>query len=585
MPLWFMRKDSISLKVLDGLGTAVTKKEFIPNQTHEVIGTNSILDLVFDIDSLSKNINFLGSISLEARSGDRKIEIDPYYTIGESQNAYGVDSRPIKEIADYFMRLVVTADNVDQNLDRYLQLHGVLVDHRQVDEVKRRIRIAISWLNGRTGTLKGDDLDLIADVVEVLSDRHKSKIVLQNLGYNTAVNDASSALNLALTQTNFGTISHGQVIQSFYYRNTQQDTAWLSTQANVKRLSIQYEELIREIIMLHKLLIAIARSDDKTIKAFLNFTYLTITDFKALTRELDSHVAIIKDYTRFDSYVNSEKMSEIDYKFSSIRYLISMFINSGGTVLNLGALVKPEDFRSENERSMKNLFLEDDNTPKESLNLGNKKAYEFLRNLLAAEAGKTIFSNLIRGRIDVARAKIQDGEDLEIFMVWRNTAKNDTTSQYISTNALRLPLAKFSVRKIGWHLELAESALLIHRIDEEKLGSDYPISPSNFKPTAGASMLWTYHNTFRIKEEAKLKGLIKTIKWLEPSFGINVAYLDFRTDRDVEFGAGPVIGVFRNRMFFNAGYNFSVNGESPFYMGIGFSFLNIFQRIKDNEGK
>jgi len=152
-----------------------------------------------------------------------------------------------------------------------------------------------------------------------------------------------------------------------------------------------------------------------------------------------------------------------------------------------------------------------------------------------------------------------------------------------------LATAKFLVKKTRWHLDVSESALLIHRIDEELLRLGYPISPSNFKPTAGANMLWSYYNPYRtterIKPRGKYKGqyrqydFLKFLHWLEPSFGINVSYLDFRTDRDFEFGAGPVMGLFQNRIFLTTGYNFSVNGESPFYMGIGFSFSNIYKRI------
>lgn len=87
------------------------------------------------------------------------------------------------------------------------------------------------------------------------------------------------------------------------------------------------------------------------------------------------------------------------------------------------------------------------------------------------------------------------------------------------------------------------------------------------------------------KDQLKEYGFLKFLHWLEPSFGINVSYLDFRTDRDFEFGAGPIMGLFQNRIFLTTGYNFNVNGESPFYMGIGFSFSNIYKRINksDNE--
>ena len=227
-------------------------------------------------------------------------------------------------------------------------------------------------------------------------------------------------------------------------------------------------------------------------------------------------------------------------------------------------------------------------------------AYNTIRDEFALHAGQEIFKRLVYATIDLSKANIKDGDELLISVVWINSDGNVKSSTNDKTNAVHLATAKFVIQKVGWQVDFPESFLLIHRMDEDNLRADYPLSPSNFKPTAGASMLWTYYNPHRTaarikrnywlvakKNRGQLKeyGFVKFLHWLEPSFGVNVSFNDFRTDRDIEFGAGPIIGFFRNQIFATVGYNLSVNGESPFYTGIGFSFSKVYDRIKENAAK
>jgi len=65
----------------------------------------------------------------------------------------------------------------------------------------------------------------------------------------------------------------------------------------------------------------------------------------------------------------------------------------------------------------------------------------------------------------------------------------------------------------------------------------------------------------------------------EPSLGINISYLDFDTEKDIEIGAGTSIGLFNNLIQFTVGYNLNVE-RNNIYWGIGFSFINIAEKIK-----
>ncbi|MBA4053134.1 MAG: hypothetical protein C0490_00325 [Marivirga sp.] len=588
--LWCMRKDTITVPLFDRSGKKINEYAmpgFIPYQKWKVLSTTSEIEIMFDIDSLSKNIEIYGSISLAARSGDRKIEIVPYYQIGESQNSYGVDSRPIKEIADYFLRLVTVADSSKIKYQEYNKLFNDLINDDLVLEVKDVIQSAISSLAGRkddelvnSPSFRQDEIS-ISKIATLLSDKHPNKSKLQNSTYRT-VGELRTLLNEARQNTNFTTVSAEGLFNPYYYSRElpEKQGDIEKREHSITRLTKLYEEYFNEISNLQMLLSSIAKSDDNTIKAFLNFTLLTITDFREMVKTLGTLTKTIKKYPTLDSYIRSNEPDNLAYALRGVNIIVNRFRDSG----DLRSLLKylPENTLSD---TLYQKALTGKRTYIDLLN--NREAYKALRDILAEEAGRMIFSNLVRGKIDIKKSKIQDNEELEIFLIWNKSPKEVDSLRVKDLPAVNLsmPLAKFLIKKVGWHLDIAESALLIHRIDEEKLGTDYPISPSNFKPTAGASMLWSYYNTFRVKDNSRLKGLVRTIHWLEPSFGINVSYLDFRTDRDVEFGAGPVIGLFQNRIFFVGGYNFSVTGESPFYMGIGFSFLNIFQRIKDNEGK
>ena len=42
----------------------------------------------------------------------------------------------------------------------------------------------------------------------------------------------------------------------------------------------------------------------------------------------------------------------------------------------------------------------------------------------------------------------------------------------------------------------------------------------------------------------------------------------------------PTSGLWRNKVFLTGGYNLSVDGQSPYYMGLGFSFSNVYSVIE-----
>jgi hypothetical protein len=138
--------------------------------------------------------------------------------------------------------------------------------------------------------------------------------------------------------------------------------------------------------------------------------------------------------------------------------------------------------------------------------------------------------------------------------------------------AIRFTLAELEVEEFGWQRGVIDSFLLVKRLDEPEGDT---LSPSNFKGAPGASLLWRNR---RRPDKARFANRI-----FDVSFGFNVSYLDFDTEKDIEVGAGPVFGFADDQIVVSAGWN--LNGDSKrFYVGVGFSFAKIKEKY-DERGK
>lgn len=195
--------------------------------------------------------------------------------------------------------------------------------------------------------------------------------------------------------------------------------------------------------------------------------------------------------------------------------------------------------------------------------------YKQIQRKIAELAGERLFGRMLYATIDLQKSEIQDGDQLEIFVMWYNINGGNSET---ANDGVRLATAKFQVVQSGWSLNAAESALLINRLKESFVTQD--VAESNYKPAAGASLLWSY------RTDKRGDAFSRTFKWLEPSIGLNVSYVDFDLTKDFEIGVGPILGLWQNKVFMTGGKNLRVGGKSPFYFGVGFSFLNLFQTIK-----
>lgn len=264
----------------------------------------------------------------------------------------------------------------------------------------------------------------------------------------------------------------------------------------------------------------------------------------------------------------------------------------------------------------------------------NQKDFQYLKETLAKKAGEILFKHLWFATIDLgkadaeAKSKIDGRQVLQIYLLWsekdNNNSRKDSINKSIgiilkSGNAspkskeslskpVELNLASFKIKKIGWEASVSASPMLIYRFNENLVRSDV-LNSTQFYPAAGTVLRIGYHNDKRIyprrssvykfleppKRKAdradlykvrykKVNPLVRTMKSLEPSFGVHVSLLDFyRTEEanPVEFGLGLSLGLFQDRISFLGGYNLNVQREQPWYMGIGFDFVDIFNSKQD----
>ncbi len=610
-PIWWLVKEKDQLKKDQYSATTNIRYQFYPRQLHTVISDESILEIRFDNEALAKNIDFHGSISVIAKSGEKKIEVAPYSVIGEQKKEFGVDAMPIKEIADYFLRLIIESsrlnyqfNEIDQGREKIRKSEpfetSKTVNPDQLQELRFTLARAISILKS---SVPFDSIRLNLPIYGYPLD-HPLVVALKNL---SAFFPNDGDLLIILNQMILKDESVKQITNTsvplLTYKNLMEYSKKIQTVDKNKELTkevegraiiargttslefkkdwkISIKEAKNTSLLCIELLKRIDQSNDQTINAFLSFTTLTITDFN----DMISQSAKLKPEMNVDVEISDNDDDDENKLLSKIRDCENIFRRFRGSSVLFNNLIS-------------NIGYDLIGNPKQEIErlLKSEESYNRIRDAFAIEAGREIFKTMVYATIDLSKANLVDGSQLDIAVVWFNSeGQHGVGKDGSPKTGTELWTASFIVKKVGWHFDFSESAVLIQRIGENRLRggtapNNYPLSPSNFKPTAGANMLWSFYNPHRTllrKKTGRESGFLKVIHWLEPSFGLNVSYLDFRTDRDVEFGAGPIMGFFQNRIFFIPwGYNFSVDGESPTYLGIGFSFSNVFNKIQTNLGK
>lgn len=643
-PLWWLEKksdDLIKLKYPEydyWVKNRYTK--FYPVQKHKVIDEKSVLEIRFDQEILAHNIDFYGNISLKAKINNNSIEVNPYSVIGEQQKSYGVNSRPIKEIASYFIDLMIKANSVINLYNTHLKnfyhnrsnqkseeeilillkdeltrkkslLTNVSNDFRQLripqEFMTEQLKKALDTLNiDAESTIEAIEIavnensEVSNEFKKVIEKFYKEYADFQLFGTELWFDESvyshiqTGEIKEWLNNFNRGITSLNRLqsvlekIRIIEEREKDKYDKYLQQQIVADSVVIRYSEInnynkyINGISLCIKYMDYFKSSGDESMKAFLSLSHITQIEFDNLYQELEYNFdqiekqgLNIKDFFSKKDNIsfteNNIRVEKINHTLNEIKESIKSVIDEELKTL-LKSRLNYETYYLNTESQVDYLPYSHDlsNIPKHIFQTiqEDPKIYLKFQENISLRAGRELFNRMLYATIDLEKAGAKDGDVIEIKVMWYNIDPNTPNAE----EGIELSTAKFIIKKTGWHLDASESVLLIDRFKENLVTTN--VSPSNFKPTAGASLLWSYHNDYRGKK------VMKFFKWLEPSFGLNVAYLDFTTTETFEIGAGPIVGLWNNRIFFTSGYNFSIEGQSPFYMGIGFSFSNIISKMK-----
>ncbi len=223
-----------------------------------------------------------------------------------------------------------------------------------------------------------------------------------------------------------------------------------------------------------------------------------------------------------------------------------------GTFIN--KVLFNNEYSDEKEETIKNALIK--NKPK-------------LVDSTSIKASEIIYRNLDYATINLKKERAKEGDYLYLYVVLEENTNPSPNSKIIKKI---LPIGSYELRNTRWQVKVADSFLLINRINQPdaSLSENENISPSNFKGAPGVSLLLTWRRDGGKKN--------KFINFLEPSLGVNVSYVDFNRNDDVEIGTGLILGFFNNKIFLSSGINLNNTGNNentPYYFGIGFSFANL----------
>ncbi len=187
---------------------------------------------------------------------------------------------------------------------------------------------------------------------------------------------------------------------------------------------------------------------------------------------------------------------------------------------------------------------------------------------VAIRANQRIFQDLDYATIDLLKEGAKDEDILYINLILVDRERRSSTGD-LSLREKVYPVGRFKLKTTGWDLQVTDSFALIDRMDQH-LAPVQTLSPSHFKGAPGVTLMSTLLNTGNPRNFL--------LNFLEPSFGLNVSYVDFHTNKDIEISSGVVIGLFNNKIFGTLGVNLNSTAENevaPFYYGIGFSFAKL----------
>ncbi|MCG2612816.1 hypothetical protein LZZ85_00935 [Terrimonas sp. NA20] len=586
----------------------------VPSQKRSKLDVDGELKITFDLGNLIKNEEFEGNISLEAeitgKDGLRKIEVSPYSEVGLQRQEIGYESEPPGEIARKFLNMILALKDIKQ-INSVISGSGYLydtavffekyLDPREFAGIKTYID-SLTEINKNKPIQQEDHQYLLSYILHwkaAIEDKMPQYPQLSTL-FRSMKTDFDAFLEVPTRKTYNNLLT-------FYttFRDRVNDI-------NARRLRTDNQASLNTLITN----VGLLKNLTRVVASYLNSFTLKNNDarkafFSLINTDTIAYAQlsnIIK--TGADTLekinVNGQPDSAFVKIFENIRLLrqlsaqLTQLSNIDGSKLNdlIGRIYIKSDSDSVKQKSRAlefySLPVSNPQSPERDRIIFEtiREHYDELTRDLCIEAGKTIYKRLVYATIDLGKSGAKAGEVMHLYVTWKFNQPGSTT-----TIPPRVNIGKYYIRETGWNVEISDVFAMVERLGESHDQSG-TVSPSNFKGAGGAVLMLTYYGEDRgVKITPHINGQdtayslqkkSRLLNALQPSFGINVSYLDFSTAKDVEIGTGFQLGLFRNKLFFGMGCNLHMirkTDSAPLYFFLGFSFAKLQDLFKPNQAK
>lgn len=549
------------------------KDQTKPNQLRKILDASSNIQIEFDKSGIALNHLFKGNITIEgkivsSKGGEDPIEVFPYSKIGEDKRRVGITSRPPNEIASIFINLLIESLEAEQlteisNIEAF-EIDAVLNDLSSLAEEINNLNPNDSHFENinRDEDYPKDNLFIRLDFIM----SNLSNLGLKERNVPSSIISALKGNNIKNGDLYKDLVGFVEILTQYFQKKSNSEASEFPKKLNF--LSSQLKVIVDYINYFKS-------SGEKAEDAFLSFINLDHIGLDNIEANLKGYNKEINDFFKrqdTSAVFSSNKNQFLIRDSKSIKItdeIQSIYIDAIQEIKKLtqlrGTLIEkslfPDGFFAydgeETEKFLSGLIMK---RPLLSINLAEK-------------ASEIIYLNLDYATINLKKERAQEGDYLYLYVVLEESARRGENKDSEIIQKI-LPIGSYELRNTNWKVKIADSFLLVNRIDQPDTNEDTDVSPSNFKGAPGVSLLLTRRNDGSDKNSV--------VNFLEPSIGINVSYVDFNKNDDVEIGAGLVLGLFNNKIFFTGGINLNGTGQdedSPFYFGVGFSFANLASKL------
>ncbi len=486
------------------------------------VDANSLVKVEFDQSAMAENFDYYGNVSVIAKINDEAIKVSPYSKVGEKQGKIGVKSESLNEISSHILSLYDQIQTFKGYLDNFW-FDQYYDENNKSKIITTDYDYCLAYFDSQN---KNDTVvykSLSPDIQNLISNysEYNAYLLLFVNGESTVTNEyiVNQLTTLKTNDTNF-----------------QRSLQMAESKSQIQ----EYKDLLSRLDL---------------VKSYLNYFQHGDPELKELYLKLLKHDELSLDDFIIKLSYSSEKLHVLDSlhikDFSSIKFILDESLRYITPSFNTYTVKLDQAFVTMN--------LIDYSITDSSNIYANKKIKE---EELVKRVGELLYQKLFDGNIDLREARASEGDLLKVSLLWYENEDSSLPKE--------LELASYQIKDVGWRLKVSDSFFLIDRISDPDDTEN--LSPSKFKGAPGASLLFSYGNNGHKNN---------LLKRLEPSLGINISYVDFYTNKDLEVGVGAVLGILRNNILLTIGYNLHAESNGG-YMGLGFSFANISSQIKKN---